>query len=314
MQDRDLELLICEAITPDGCAVMKAFSTPMGMVVPMDPTQTRYVRAAVLLSGVLARPLRLEQVDLAASLPLSLRGIAQRDLVDISGGARKEYCVVEYLGLVHPMGMIPPVLTNMVISAQVSVLNELQRYIAGHTISSARPLLSPAMPMRKSGHEFKNDSHSQATPTESSPSVSTNLEKTYSDEASAGLLKDAMGTTSESTPDSHEASKLDDTYPNSRKSASTCLPIQNLLPGGLSPSATLNCDEKLNNTVAAVAENHSPTSTDIVPSQGESRLQRTLSVTSSSNLSLPTSTDDSQKKGKTRFWRKYVKKSAISKL
>lgn len=154
VQDRDFELVVAEEIRPDGVAYMKAFSTPMGYVVPLDPAQTRYVRAALYLSGVIAHPLDLHGRTVAernAILPQSLRGgtaASASSPVALGGGeggaarskkgrqavlggpgAPREYCVIDYFGLVHPMGLVPPMLVNMIISAQITTLKKLQQYV-----------------------------------------------------------------------------------------------------------------------------------------------------------------------------------------
>lgn len=133
VQDRDLELVVAEEVREDGSVFMKAFSPPMGYARPLDPAQQRYVRAVLLLSGVIARPVQRSatQPDCLADgrrLPPSLR----------TGPPAAAYCRVEYMGLLDPMGLLPPVLVNMVISAQVGTLKRLQQYICKHPVP--RPL------------------------------------------------------------------------------------------------------------------------------------------------------------------------------
>ncbi|CCW62581.1 unnamed protein product [Phytomonas sp. EM1] len=314
MQDRDLELLVCEAVTQNGCAVVKAFSTPMGKVVPMDPTQTRYVRAVVLLSGIVAQPLPLGQVDIATSLPPSLRVVAKRDLEDGNSGARKEYCVIEYLGLVHPMGLIPPVITNMVISAQVGVLEGLQRHIAEHPISSSKFGLSPWASIRQSCRESQNGNHFLSARRESPPCVFTDSKNTSAGQASVGLLEDAMGVTPEETRASHGVEESDASHPDREQSPVARPSSQDPLPGGLPSSSASDCKREQNSTVATTTPNQPLTSKDPSVCDGDSGRQRVTSELPLSGSSPSTSTDDAQKKGKVRLWWKHVKKRAMSKL
>ncbi|KAG5503493.1 hypothetical protein JKF63_05632 [Porcisia hertigi] len=160
VQDRDFEIVTAEEVRCDGTAYMKAFSTPLGYHMPLDPHQSRYVRAVVLFSGMIARPIdaaSLEDVlppvllrrHRAASQPRTMSGddVQKRRLhvsTTVSDDAAvdtapRQYCVMEYVGLVHPMGLLPAVLVNMVISAQLNAIRKLQGFIMQHPISSLRP-------------------------------------------------------------------------------------------------------------------------------------------------------------------------------
>lgn len=162
VQDRDFEIVVAEEVRADGSAYTKAFSTPLGYHMPLDPQQSRYVRAVVLLSGIVARPLDARRAALEGALPpLLLRDMQERAAAAAAAAARnkrkskasaappppplpsappgREYCVVEYVGLVHPMGMLPAVLVNMVISAQLNALRKMQAFILGHPLASLRP-------------------------------------------------------------------------------------------------------------------------------------------------------------------------------
>ncbi|KPA79226.1 hypothetical protein ABB37_05709 [Leptomonas pyrrhocoris] len=171
VQDRDFELVVAEEVLPDGTAYSKALSTPFGYHMPLDPQQSRYVRGVVLLSGLVARPLDAAVVDQV--LPPMLRrhraSFAQQTRItgrDSKAAQRKplpaqrrppapsspsqsppppsEYCVLEYVGLVHPMGMLPAVLVNVVISAQLNAMRKMQAFIARHPMSTLRPRGSAA--------------------------------------------------------------------------------------------------------------------------------------------------------------------------
>jgi hypothetical protein len=158
VQDRDLELVVAEEVLPDGTAYSKALSTPFGYHMPLDPQQSRYVRAVVLLSGLVARP--LEPAVVEQVLPPVLR--RHRDTllrkhtkqrgssIGFPQGQPQQqppppppsppsYCVLEYVGLVHPMGLLPAVLVNIVISAQLNAIRKMQAFIAGHPMSTLRP-------------------------------------------------------------------------------------------------------------------------------------------------------------------------------
>ncbi|GET88995.1 hypothetical protein, conserved [Leishmania tarentolae] len=164
VQDRDFEIVVAEEVRSDDTAYMKAFSTPLGYHMPLGPRQTRYVRAVVLLSGMVARPLDAATVEevlppvllrhrqaAAQQISKELAGIAKKnpsasttvpgDTASCAAGAAalRQYCVVEYVGLVHPMGLLPGVLVNMIISAQLNAMRKMQAFIALHPMSTLRP-------------------------------------------------------------------------------------------------------------------------------------------------------------------------------
>ncbi|CAJ1026747.1 hypothetical protein Q4I32_004332 [Leishmania shawi] len=163
-QDRDFEIVVAEEIRLDGTAYMKAFSTPLGYHMPLTPHQSRYVRAVVVLSGMVACPLdaacmekvlppvllRHHQAEVrhsrrqAAGIPkqkpsasTAVSGNAAACATNVA--APRQYCVVEYVGLIHPMGMLPAVMVNMVISAQLNAMRKMQAFITQHPISTLRP-------------------------------------------------------------------------------------------------------------------------------------------------------------------------------
>ncbi|CAG9574621.1 conserved hypothetical protein [Leishmania major strain Friedlin] len=164
VQDRDFEIVVAEEVRPDDTAYVKAFSTPLGYHMPLGPHQSRYVRAVVVLSGMVARPLdaaRVEEV-LPPVLLRHHRAAAQHGNIQVAGIATKKpsasatvcgdaaaraacvaaphrYCVVEYVGLVHPMGLLPAVLVNMIISAQLNAMRKMQAFIMQHPMSTLRP-------------------------------------------------------------------------------------------------------------------------------------------------------------------------------
>ncbi|ESL08010.1 hypothetical protein TRSC58_04295 [Trypanosoma rangeli SC58] len=110
VQNRDFEMVVAEEVRRDGTVWVKAFSTPLGYVEPLDPCQSNYVRALMLFSGILARP-----------VPNS-KGVME--------------CHVSYVALVHPMGLIPSAVVNFVLSAQLNALKGLQRFILQHPLST----------------------------------------------------------------------------------------------------------------------------------------------------------------------------------
>ncbi|CBZ27480.1 conserved hypothetical protein [Leishmania mexicana MHOM/GT/2001/U1103] len=161
VQDRDFEIVVAEEVRPDGTTYMKAFSTPLGYHMPLVPHQSRYVRAVVLLSGMVARPLdtaRVEEV-LPPVLLRHYQAAAQHRGIEVASTATRkpsatsttvsgdaansavphQYCVVEYVGLVHPMGLLPAVLVNMIISAQLNAMRKMQAFIMQHPMSTLRP-------------------------------------------------------------------------------------------------------------------------------------------------------------------------------
>ncbi|KPI89211.1 hypothetical protein ABL78_1704 [Leptomonas seymouri] len=160
VQDRDFELVVAEEVRPDGVACSKAFSTPFGYDMPLDPEQSRYVRAVVLLSGFVARPLDAAVVDqvlppmlrrhraLLAKQPSPKRNLKTAQGTHLEAQPPSlpqllpEYCVLEYIGLVHPMGMLPAVLVNIVISAQLNAMRKMQSFIARNPILTLWPRVS----------------------------------------------------------------------------------------------------------------------------------------------------------------------------
>ncbi|RNF26129.1 uncharacterized protein Tco025E_01612 [Trypanosoma conorhini] len=110
VQNRDFELVVAEEVRRDGTVWVKAFSTPLGYVEPLDPRQSVYVRALMLFSGILARP--------------------------VPNSKGNTECHVSYVALVHPMGLIPSVVVNLVLGAQLSALRRLQRFIRRHPLST----------------------------------------------------------------------------------------------------------------------------------------------------------------------------------
>lgn len=196
VQDRDFELVVSESVLPDGAVVMKAFSAPIGMGVPPDPAQARYVRAVVVLSGIVGRPLsiptsrerRLEAEAVVKAFPPLLRRVAtdqlracdsRRELrrrkpssgttaqtmwaavgaEEEEGGDQEEalqYCLLEYFGLVHPLGLIPPYIANVVISAQTTTLRRLQTFVASHlSLDGLRPTPPPMPEWKRQKEEEK---------------------------------------------------------------------------------------------------------------------------------------------------------------
>ncbi|CAJ1989229.1 hypothetical protein conserved [Leishmania donovani] len=164
VQDRDFEIVVAEEVRSDDTAYVKAFSTPLGYHMPLGPHQSRYVRAVVLLSGMVARPLDAARVEEVLP-PVLLRhhqAATQHGGIEVAGIATKKpststtvsgdaaaraanvavphrYCVVEYVGLVHPMGLLPAVLVNMIISAQLNAMRKMQAFITQHPMSTLRP-------------------------------------------------------------------------------------------------------------------------------------------------------------------------------
>jgi hypothetical protein len=111
IMDRDFELVVAEQVLPSGTAVLKAFSTPRGYIKPPVPG---YVRGVVSISGFVAEPLRYVDPTLRREV----------------NGSR-----VTYIALVHPMGLIPPFLVNVVVGKQTSALSQLQEFIARNPLS-----------------------------------------------------------------------------------------------------------------------------------------------------------------------------------
>lgn len=155
VQDRDFELCVREEILSDGTAIMKAFSLPMGQAVPLDPSQTRYVRGLVLLSGLVALPLTVTAFNVNEVLPPALREGAKAQLRHAASGSIT-YAYLDYFGLVHPMGLLPPMFANMVIHAQTSTLKRLQEFLMqararGHVAAQDLSPLSSERTQRRGG-------------------------------------------------------------------------------------------------------------------------------------------------------------------
>ncbi|EKF39523.1 hypothetical protein MOQ_000242 [Trypanosoma cruzi marinkellei] len=108
VQNRDFEMVVAEEVRRDGTVWVKAFSTPFGYVEPLDPRQSKYVRGLMLFSGILARP-----------------------VINDKGKMESH---VSYVALVHPMGLVPSVLVNVVLGAQLNALKRLQRFILQHPL------------------------------------------------------------------------------------------------------------------------------------------------------------------------------------
>ncbi|KAG5478284.1 hypothetical protein CUR178_04999 [Leishmania enriettii] len=183
VQDRDFEVVVAEEVRPDGTAYMKAFSTPPSSHMPLGRHQSRYVRAVVLLSGMVARPLdaaRVEEVLPPVLLRYHQTALQKRSMqvygekkaipsaADIvaadaaSVAVPCQYCVMECVGLVHPMGWLPAVLTNIVASAQLKALRQLQFIVTQHPVptlrrrcavcaASGQPRQSPSPSSRRGG-------------------------------------------------------------------------------------------------------------------------------------------------------------------
>ncbi|KAG5504046.1 hypothetical protein GH5_04907 [Leishmania sp. Ghana 2012 LV757] len=164
VHDRDFKVVVAEEVRPDGTAYMKAFSTPPSSHMPLGRHQSRYVRAVVLLSGMVARPLdaaRVEEVLPPVLLRYHQAALQKRsmqvdgekkampsaaNIVSADAAARvasvavpRQYCVMECVGLVHPMGWLPAVLTNIVASAQLKALCQLQLFVTQHPMPTLRP-------------------------------------------------------------------------------------------------------------------------------------------------------------------------------
>lgn len=126
---RDFELIIAEWLRPDGVAVLKAISPPTGTLVPV---RSDYVRGVVQISGFVAVPCRYYEPRLRRKV---------------------DGCRVTYVALVHPMGLIPPLVVNIVVGKQTSTLVRLQDFIATNPLERlvARGLISSATSGAKCG-------------------------------------------------------------------------------------------------------------------------------------------------------------------
>ena len=230
VQDRDFELVVAEEVRADGTAYSKALSTPFGYHMPLDPQQSRYVRAVVLLSGMVARTLEAAVVE--EVLPPMLKRHRASQLMNAKSKSSvkgtthtppsppspppTEYCVLEYIGLVHPMGMLPAVLVNVVISAQLNAMRKMQAFIAQHPMSTLRPRVlatspqatvpplrelsaalraapsgaaspQPSSPTSAGGPAGEKESASSALPSSSTSAVAEELMKTASADTNANL-------------------------------------------------------------------------------------------------------------------------------
>ncbi|KAF8287158.1 hypothetical protein TcBrA4_0009980 [Trypanosoma cruzi] len=128
VQNRDFEMVVAEEVRHDGTVWVKAFSTPLGYVEPLDPRQSKYVRALMLFSGILARPV------------INARGNMESH--------------VSYVALVHPMGLVPSVLVNVVLGAQLNALKRLQRFIQQHPLSTLATEMAGKNSEHRSGAEY----------------------------------------------------------------------------------------------------------------------------------------------------------------
>lgn len=175
VQPRDFELLVSEEVIPlddtgristggsstpaaaptaNHIGIMKSFSLPMGSLRPLDPQQEKYVRAVLFISGVLARPIVLTKDGRVTGeaedsmivhldpeqLPPYLKDQRKRQSSAgaTAGGSKDDthYCLVEYFGLAHPMGLIPSFAANMLVTAQIDTLRRLQVFVNAFQQSS----------------------------------------------------------------------------------------------------------------------------------------------------------------------------------
>ena len=124
LTDRDFELIVAESFDErTGVAILKALSPPIGAIYPTTAAKGgggsgKYVRGLISLSGFVVSPVRY--VD-----PVLRR--------DIDG------CSVTYIALVHPMGLIPPALVNIVVGKQTAGLLQLQAFMRQHPVASLPP-------------------------------------------------------------------------------------------------------------------------------------------------------------------------------
>jgi hypothetical protein len=117
LADRDFELVVAESFDEQsGVAILKALSPPVGSVYAAN--SNKYVRGVISLSGFIVTPVRY--VD-----PVLGR--------DVSG------CSVTYIALVHPMGMIPSALVNIVVGKQTAGLQQLQTFMRQNPIATLPP-------------------------------------------------------------------------------------------------------------------------------------------------------------------------------
>lgn len=111
LQNRDFELVVAERVA-NGVATLKAISPPVGHV---RPRARGFVRGVIPLSGFVAVPFRFW---------------------DPVRGAECDGCRVTYVALVHPMGLVPPMLVNAVVGKQTSGLVQLQAFVRNHPIGN----------------------------------------------------------------------------------------------------------------------------------------------------------------------------------
>lgn len=123
LSHRDFELVACEKELPDGTMLLKSISTPRGMLVP-PKERDGVVRGVVFLSGFVVKPVARGHERL--SIPAS-SSAAQR-----SSSESCRECEATYIALIHPMGLIPSALVNVLIGKQTSGLIELQRFMSAH--------------------------------------------------------------------------------------------------------------------------------------------------------------------------------------
>ena len=116
LTDRDFELVVAESYDDQtGIAILKALSPPIGSTFP---STGKYVRGVISLSGFIVKPVRY--VD-----PVLRK--------DING------CNVTYIALVHPMGLIPAALVNIVVGKQTAGLLQLQAFMRQNPVHTLPP-------------------------------------------------------------------------------------------------------------------------------------------------------------------------------
>ncbi len=117
LTDRDFELVVAESYDERrNIAVLKALSLPIGAIYPVK--SSKYVRGLITLSGFIVSPVKY--VD-----PVMDK--------EISG------CSVTYIALVHPMGLIPAALVNIVVGKQTAGLLQLQTFMRRNPIATLPP-------------------------------------------------------------------------------------------------------------------------------------------------------------------------------
>lgn len=126
VQARDFELVVSQKELPDGRALVKALSPPMGTALGLDP---RFVRGNILLSGFVAAPLPSAG---SASAP---------SLVVGQSSDEPSRCRVTYVALINPMGLVPAMLVNVVIGKQTTTMAGMQRFVREHPFDALPPYL-----------------------------------------------------------------------------------------------------------------------------------------------------------------------------